>query len=119
LATGLVQPTEMELTSQNADGRTKQLTNLKCQLSPFFHPSGKQKKSYFSSNFELNVGFPLIYTLSILMVKNLERTHGETLMPFPFLLLAKHGKYLAFSLKSVEITAAGRDTNLFIAEWKD
>lgn len=116
LAEGLVQPTEMELFICNADGSDlKQLTNLgNANWSPFFHPSGE--KILFSSNFEAERGFPFNLYLIDLDGKNLERvTHGETFDAFP--VFSNDGKKLIFS--SNRNNGGGRDTNLFIAEWKD
>jgi len=116
LAEGLVQPTEMELFICNADGSDlRQLTHLgNANWSPFFHPSGK--KILFSSNFEAERGFPFNLYLIDLDGKNLERvTHGETFDAFP--VFSNDGKKLIFS--SNRNNGGGRDTNLFIAEWKD
>lgn len=116
LAEGLVEPTDMELYICNADGSNlKQLTFLgNANWSPFFHPSGK--KILFSSNFEAERGFPFNLYLIDIDGKNLERvTHGETFDAFP--VFSNDGKYLAFS--SNRHNGGGRDTNLFIAEWKD
>jgi Tol biopolymer transport system component len=116
LANGLVEPTDMELYICDADGSNlKQLTNLgNANWSPFFHPSGN--KILFSSNHEAVRGFPFNLYLIDLDGKNLERvTHGETFDAFP--VFSNDGKYLAFS--SNRNNGGGRDTNLFIAEWKD
>jgi TolB protein len=116
LAEGLVEPTDMELYICNADGsELRQLTFLgNANWSPFFHPSGK--KILFSSNFEAERGFPFNLYLIDIDGKNLERvTHGETFDAFP--VFSNDGKYLAFS--SNRHNGGGRDTNLFIAEWKD
>ncbi len=116
LAEGLVEPTEMELYICNADGSNlRQLTDLgNANWSPFFHPSGE--KVLFSSNFEAERGFPFNLYMIDLDGKNLERiTHGETFDAFP--VFSNDGKYLAFS--SNRNNGGGRDTNLFIAEWKD
>lgn len=116
LAEGLVEPTDMELYICNADGsELRQLTFLgNANWSPFFHPSGK--KILFSSNFEAERGFPFNLYLIDIDGKNLERvTQGETFDAFP--VFSNDGKYLAFS--SNRHNGGGRDTNLFIAEWKD
>ncbi len=116
LATGLVQPTEMELFICNADGSgMRQLTNLgNANWSPFFHPSGE--KILFSSNFEAEKGFPFNLYMIDLDGKNLKRvTNGKTFDAFP--VFSNDGKYLAFS--SNRNNGGTRDTNLFIAEWQD
>ncbi|GAA0872711.1 hypothetical protein GCM10009117_18580 [Gangjinia marincola] len=116
LAQGLVQPTEMELFICNADGSDlRQLTKLgNANWSPFFHPSGE--KIIFSSNFEAERGFPFNLYMIDLDGKNLERiTHGETFDAFP--VFSNDGMKLAFS--SNRNNGGGRDTNLFIAEWKE
>ena len=116
LAEGLVEPTDMELYICNADGSDlRQLTDLgNANWSPFFHPSGK--KILFSSNFEAERGFPFNLYLIDIDGKNLERvTHSKTFDAFP--VFSNDGKYLAFS--SNRNNGGGRDTNLFIAEWKD
>jgi len=116
LAEGLVQPTEMELFICNADGSDlRQLTFLgNANWSPFFHPSGK--KILFSSNFEAERGFPFNLYLIDTDGKNLTRvTHGETFDAFP--VFSNDGKYLLFS--SNRNNGGGRDTNLFMAEWKE
>ncbi len=116
LAEGLVEPTDMELYICNADGSDlRQLTDLgNANWSPFFHPSGK--KILFSSNFEAERGFPFNLYLIDIDGKNLERvTHSETFDAFP--VFSNDGRYLAFS--SNRNNGGGRDTNLFIAEWKD
>ena len=116
LTEGLVQPTKMELFICNADGSDlKQLTFLgNANWSPFFHPNGK--KILFSSNFEAERGFPFNLYLIDLDGENLERvTHSETFDAFP--VFSNDGKKLIFS--SNRNNGGGRDTNLFIAEWRD
>ena len=116
LSQGLVQPTEMELFICDADGRNlKQLTDLgNANWSPFFHPSGK--KILFSSNFEVESGFPFNLYMIDIDGRNLTRiTHGETFDAFP--VFSNDGKKLVFS--SNRNNGDTRDTNLFIAEWID
>ena len=116
LSEGLVQPTEMELFICNSDGSDlKQITFLgNSNWSPFFHPSGE--KVLFSSNYESIIGFPFnIYMIDI-DGKNLKQiTHGDTFDSFP--VFSNDGKRLAFS--SNRNNGGTRDTNVFIAEWKD
>jgi Tol biopolymer transport system component len=116
LGQGLVQPTEMELYICDADGgNLRQLTFLGgANWSPFFLPDGK--RILFSSNFEAERGFPFNLYMIGIDGKNLERiTHGETFDAFP--VFSNDGKKLIFS--SNRNNGGGRDTNLFIAEWKD
>lgn len=116
LSEGLVQPTEMELYICNADGsELKQLTNLgNANWSPFFLPDGK--RVIFSSNFESERGFPFNLYMIGIDGKGLERvTHSETFDAFP--VFSNDGKKLIFS--SNRNNGGSRDTNLFIAEWKD
>ncbi len=116
LTKGLVQPTEMELFTCNVDGSNlRQITFLgNANWSPFFHPSGK--KILFSSNFEAIHGFPFNLYLIDVDGKNLTRiTHGETFDAFP--VFSNDGKHLLFS--SNRNNGGTRDTNLFLAEWKN
>lgn len=116
LAQGLVQPTEMDLYICNSDGSEhRQLTDLgNASWAPFFHPSGE--KILFSSNFESKRGFPFNLYLIDIDGTNLERiTHSDTFDAFP--VFSNNGKYLAFS--SNRNNGGSRDTNLFIAEWRD
>ena len=70
----------------------------------------------FSSNFESERGFPFNLYLIDIDGKNLERvTHGETFDAFP--VFSNDGEKLIFS--SNRNNGGTRDTNLFIAEWKD
>ncbi len=116
LARGLVQPTNMELFICNADGSDlRQLTYLgNANWSPFFHPDGD--KILFSSNFEAEGGFPFNLYMINTDGTGLERvTHGKTFDAFP--VFSNDGKHLIFS--SNRNNGGTRDTNLFIAEWKD
>lgn len=116
LSEGLVQPTNMELFICNADGsELRQLTHLgNANWAPFFHPSGK--KILFSSNHESKRGYPFNLYLINLDGTGLERiTHSKSFDAFP--VFSNNGKYLIFS--SNRNNGGTRDTNLFIAEWKD
>ena len=106
----------MELYICDSDGQNlRQLTDLgNANWSPVFHPSGE--KILFSSNFESERGFPFNLYMIDLDGKNLTRvTHSETFDAFP--VFSRDGKKLAFS--SNRNNNGTRDTNLFIAEWKD
>ncbi len=116
LAQGLVQPTQMELFIANADGSdARQITSLgKANWAPSWHPAGD--RIIFASNHLTERGFPF----SLFMVRTdgtgLERlTTSDTFDAFP--IFSKDGKYLVFS--SNRNNGGTRDTNLFLAEWKD
>lgn len=113
---GLVMPTKMELFICNTDGtEMRQLTNLgKANWCPFFHPSGN--KVIFASNHTSERGFPFNLYMINVDGSGLERiTHDQTFDAFP--VFSNNGKYLAFS--SNRNNGGTRETNLFIAEWKD
>jgi TolB protein len=116
LAEGLVMPTEMELFICNVDGsELRQITTLgKANWCPFFHPSGE--KVIFSSNHESTRGFPFNLYMINTDGTGLERiTHDETFDAFP--VFSNDGKHLVFS--SNRNNGGTRETNLFVAEWKD
>jgi TolB protein len=116
LQEGLVQPTQMELFICNSDGSDlRQLTQLgNANWCPFFHPSGQ--KIIFSSNYQSKRGFPFNLYMINIDGTGLERiTHDSTFDAFP--VFSNNGKYLAFS--SNRNNGGTRDTNVFIAEWKD
>ena len=116
LERGLVQPTNMELFICNADGSNlRQLTYLgNANWSPFFLPSGD--KILFSSNYEAEGGFPFNLYMINTDGTGIERvTHGKTFDAFP--VFSNDGKHLIFS--SNRNNGGTRDTNLFIAEWRD
>jgi Tol biopolymer transport system component len=116
LAEGLVQPTQMELFMCNTDGSDmRQITNLGgANWAPFFHPSGE--KVIFSSNHTSERGFPFNLYMINLDGSGLEQiTFDPVFASFP--MFSFNGRYLAFS--SNRNNGGTRDTNLFIAEWKD
>lgn len=116
LATGLVQPTNMELYVCNADGSDlRKITDLgQANWAPFFHPSGE--KIIFSSNHESKRGFPFNLYMINLDGTGLRRvTHDTTFDAFP--VFSNNGKYLVFS--SNRNNGGTRETNLFVAEWQD
>lgn len=116
LEQGLVMPTEMELFICNADGsELRQLTNLgKANWCPFFHPNGK--KVIFASNHKTERGFPFnLYMINIDGTGLEQVTSDQTFDAFP--VFSNNGKYLVFS--SNRNNGGTRETNLFLAEWKD
>ncbi len=116
LSQGLVQPTEMELFVCNVDGsELRQVTKLgKANWCPFFHPSGE--KVIFSSNHETERGFPFNLYMINLDGTGLEKvTQDGTFDAFP--VFSNGGQYLVFS--SNRNNGGTRETNLFVAEWKD
>jgi TolB protein len=116
LSKGLVAPSEMEIYTCNVDGsELKQVTSLgKANWAPFFHPSGK--KIIFSSNHHSTRG----YDFQLFMV-NTDGTGLEQLTTqsvfnaFP--MFSPDGRRLIFS--SNRLNRGTRDTNLFIADWKE
>lgn len=116
LAQGLVEPTNMELFVANIDGSdARQVTNLgKANWCPFFHPSGQ--KILFASNHATERGFPFnLYLINVDGTGLEQVTAEDAFSAFP--VFSNNGKYLAFS--SNRNNGGTRDTNLFIAEWKD
>lgn len=116
LSQGLVAPTEMELFICNVDGSgLRQITNLgKANWAPFFHPSGK--KIIFSSNHHSQKGYDFQLYLINTDGTGLERiTHNSIFNAFP--MFSPDGKQLVFS--SNRNNHGTRDTNIFIADWKD
>lgn len=116
LKEGLVKPTDMELYICNADGsELRQLTDLgQANWCPFFHPSGT--KVIFASNHTATRGFPFNLYMINTDGTGLERiTEDDTFDAFP--VFSNNGKFLVFS--SNRNNGGTRDTNLFLAEWKD
>ncbi len=116
LAKGMVQPTEMELFICNVDGsELRQLTDLgQANWCPFFHPSGE--KVIFASNHKSERGYPFNLYMINVDGSGLERiTADGTFDAFP--VFSNDGKKLVFS--SNRNNGGTRETNLFVAEWKE
>jgi Tol biopolymer transport system component len=116
LQQGLVAPTDMELYTCNIDGSDlKQITHLgKANWAPFFHPSGN--KILFASNHHSARGYDFQLYLINTDGTGLERvTNQSNFNAFP--MFSPDGTKLVFS--SNRNNHGTRDTNLFIADWKD
>ncbi len=116
LSQNLVAPTNMEIFVCDADGKNlRQVTNLgKANWAPFFHPSGK--KIIFSSNHHSQRGFDFqLYMINIDGTGLEQITTESNFNAFP--MFSPDGKKLIFS--SNRNNHGTRDTNLFLAEWKD
>lgn len=116
LAENLVQPTEMELYVCNVDGSDlRKITDLpNASWAPFFHPSGK--KVIFSSNHTATRGLPFNLWMVDLDGKNLEKITADGMFD-AFPMFSPNGKQIIFS--SNRNNNGTRETNLFIADWKD
>jgi Tol biopolymer transport system component len=116
LAENLVQPTNMELYICNVDGSgLKKITNLpNASWAPFFHPSGK--KVIFSSNHTSTRGLPFNLWMVDVESGELEQITQDSMFD-AFPMFSPDGKKLIFS--SNRNNNGTRDTNLFIADWKD
>ena len=113
---GLVQPTEMDLYMCNADGsRLKKVTKMpNAEWAPFFTHNGK--RVIFASNFKAKRGLPFnLFTVN-LKGKKLEQITYDTMFD-AFPMFSPDGKKLIFS--SNRNNNGSRDTNLFIADWRD
>jgi Tol biopolymer transport system component len=116
LSENLVTPTHMELYVCNVDGSgMKKLTNLpNASWAPFFHPSGK--KVIFSSNHTATRGLPFnLWMVDIASGKLEQITRDGMFDAFP--MFSPDGRKLIFS--SNRNNKGTRETNLFIADWKD
>jgi len=116
LSNGLVQPTKMEIYICNVDGSDlRQVTNLgDANWSPFFHPSNE--KIIFCSNHESIMGFPFNLYMIDIDGNNLEQiTYDEKFASFP--VFSNDGKKITFS--SNRNNGGTRNTNVFIANWKE
>lgn len=116
LKQGLVTPTEMELYICNADGsELRQLTDLgSANWAPFFHPSGE--KVLFSSNHASEKGYPFnLYMIHVDGTGLEQVTYDAVFDAFP--MFSHSGNHLLFS--SNRNNGGTRETNLFMAKWKD
>jgi len=116
LSQGLVAPTTMEIYTCNIDGSDlKQITHLgKANWAPFFTPKGD--KIIFSSNHHSQRGYDFQLYLINLDGTGLERvTNAGIFNAFP--MFSPDGKKIVFS--SNRNNHGTRDTNLFIADWKE
>lgn len=116
LQQGLVAPTNMEIYTCNVDGSDlKKITQLgKANWAPFFTPDGQ--RIIFSSNHASQKGYDFqLYTIGV-DGKNLEQITTESRFnAFP--MFSPDGKKLVWS--SNRNNGGTRDTNLFIADWKN
>lgn len=115
LKEGLVQPTEMELWVANADGtNARQITGLgKANWAPNWTADGK--RIIFASNHTTERGFPFTLYLINPDGRGLEKiTHDDAFDAFP--MFSADGRYLVFSSNR---GGKDRETNLFLAEWRD
>ncbi len=115
LQEGYVRPNAMELFICNADGsELRQLTNLGgANWAPFFHPSGE--KIIFSSNHQTK-RVPFNLFMINLDGTGLEQITFDTVFD-SFPMFSPDGKKIVFG--SNRNNKGTRDTNLFIADWKD
>ena len=116
LAKDLVEPSDMELFMCNIDGSNlRQITNLGgANWAPFMHPSGK--KILFSSNHHSKKGFPFNLFMINTDGTGLEQITFDTAFD-SFPMFSPDGKKLVFG--SNRNNKGTRDTNIFIAKWKD
>ncbi len=116
LKEGLVMPTKMSLYTCDVDGSNlKKITDLpNASWAPFFHPSGK--KVIFATNYKATRGLPFNLMMVDLDGSNMEQITYDTMFD-AFPMFSPDGKKIIFS--SNRNNNGSRDTNLFIADWKD
>lgn len=116
LSKNLVRPGKLEIWIMNADGTGKrQVTRLGgASFAPFLHPSGKY--IIFSSNFEDPKGREFdLYTIDV-DGSNLRRiTYTPEFDGFP--MFTRDGRWLVWA--SNRNGSAPRETNLFVARWRN
>jgi TolB protein len=115
LKEGLVMPTAMELFTCDVDGKNlKQVTRLGgANWAPFFTPDGK--KIIFSSN-HVQRGYHFNLFLVDLEGSNVQQVSFDPVFD-AFPVFSPDGKKLVWS--SNRNNGGTRDTNLFIADWKN
>ncbi|MBI3141929.1 MAG: PD40 domain-containing protein [Bacteroidetes bacterium] len=116
LAQGLVEPSDMEIFVCNVDGSDlRQVTTLgRANWAPFYHPSGK--KILFSTNHASLLPWKFNIYMCNEDGSELEQvTFDGTFDAFP--MFSPDGKKLVWS--SNRNNGDTRNTNLFIADWKD
>jgi len=116
LAENMVAPTNMEVFVANADGsNVKQVTSFgQANWAPTFMPDNK--RIIFASNHEYKRGFPFnLYTINEdgTGLQKVSRDKGFDAFP----MFSPDGKKIIFS--SNRNNGGTRDTNVFIADWKD
>lgn len=112
----MVEPTNLEIWVANADGTdAHQVTNLgKANWAPTFTPDGK--KIIFCSNHKSERGFPFNLYLINLDGTGLEQlTYDDQFDSFP--MFSPDGKKFVWC--SNRHNGRTRDTNVFIADWKN
>ena len=115
LKEGLVQPTSMELFIANADGSgAHAITSLgKANWAPSWGHDGK--KLIFASNHTSERGFPFTLYMINTDGTGLEQvSFSDAFDAFP--MFSPNGRYLVFSSNR---GGKNRETNLFLAEWKN
>ncbi|HMW96982.1 MAG TPA: hypothetical protein PL010_11925 [Flavobacteriales bacterium] len=115
LKQGLVQPTNMEVFIANADGTgAHAITALgKANWAPSWHPDGK--RIIFASNHTTERGFPFtLYSINTDGTGLEQISYTDAFDAFP--MFSPDGKYLVFSSNR---GGKDRETNLFLAEWKE
>ncbi len=120
LATGLVEPREMELFVARADGsNARQVTRLPgANWAPFFHPDGR--RIVFASNHESVTAGTGGRIFAIYMIgadgTGMEKIlDSETFDAFP--MFSFDGTRLVFASNRNTSRTRSRDTNVFVADW--
>jgi Tol biopolymer transport system component len=116
LSRDLVEPTQLEIFIANADGTNpRQITQLgNANWSPCFLPDGN--RILFCSNYKSSIGFPFNIFMIDVNGKQLEQiTYDSQFDSFP--MFSPDGKRLVWC--SNRHNGRTRDTNVFIADWKE